>query len=183
LRLRAGLHRAYQLGTSGKAADAEAVLTEIVEGSASAALEDRSVLVLRVLTQARLLLLRAAATEPRALVERFREVFREQVLPPSVVAWQRQWEAELEYRASVSVCARDVACKRRAETARQAAQAEVKASMPVVTAGLAERGVLTLGSLELTIDYHPGTGLVAVVRTDPGLVFLPWPGKGWPAKG
>jgi hypothetical protein len=133
------------------------------------------VLLLRVLMQARVVLQASAAADPHQVRDRFREVFREQALPPGVIAWQRLWEAELEGRASVRGCGRDAACKRRAETTRKTAQAEVRASMPPVTAALAERGVLTLGALELTIDYHPGRGLVAVVRTDPALIPLPWP--------
>jgi hypothetical protein len=127
------------------------------------------------LVHARLLLLAAGAAEPQGSLERFREVFRDQALPPSVIAWQRLWEAELEARASLQACARDAACKRRVEAKRKATQAEVRGNIPAVTARLVERGVLTLGSLELTLDYHPARGLVAVVRTDPALIFLPWP--------
>jgi len=170
LRLTAGLLRAHVLEADGKVSEARALLTELAAGSAA---ETRS--VLRVLVHARLLLLAAGEAEPQASLERFRAVFREQALPPSVIAWQRLWEAELEARANLHACARDAACRRRVEAKRKAAQAEVRSSIPTVTAELVERGVLTLGSLELTLDYHPARGLVAVVRTDPALIFLPWP--------
>ncbi|HEY6722827.1 MAG TPA: hypothetical protein VI197_02315 [Polyangiaceae bacterium] len=175
LRLRAGLHRAHRLETNGQGAEAAALLAELVDNSAVAAAADHSVLLLRVLMQARLVLQASPQSEPQQVRDRFREVFDEQALPPGIIAWQRLWDAELEARASLRACGRDVACKRRAEATRKAAQAEVRASLPPVTAALAERGVLTLGALELTIDYHPGRGLVAVVRTDPALISLPWP--------
>lgn len=175
LRLRAGLHRAHQLASSGASSEAETVLSELVESSRVAAAADRSVLVLRALVQARLALLALRSAKPREVLDRFREAFRELQLPPSVVAWQRLWDAELESRVLEESCGHDPACKRRAEAAGKAAQAKVRAAMPPVAVTLADRGVLTLGSLELTIDYHPGSGLVAVVHTDPALIFLPWP--------
>lgn len=175
LRLRAGLHRAHQLEASGAVAEAEALLNELAQNSATAAAADRSLSLLRVLIQARLVLLSSSSSEAQVTLDRFREVFREQALPPGIVVWQRLWEAELEAHARVRPCGRDAGCKHRAETTRKTAQAQVLSGVPPVTTRLVERGILTLGALELTIDYHPGTGLVAVVRTDPALIFLPWP--------
>lgn len=176
LRLRAGLHRAHRLEAEGQVGESAKLLGELVESSAAAATLDRSVLLLRLLLQARLVLQAPEGSEPEQVRDRFREVFRGQPLPPGVIAWQRLWEAELAARAALRACGRDVACKRRAETAQKSVQAEVRATMPPITAALAERGVLTLGALELSIDYHPGQGLVGVVRTDPALIALPWPG-------
>lgn len=175
LRLRAALHRAHLLEAGGKPEQVEHVLREVLEASAPRAPDTPLAGVLRLLTEARLVLRALPATDPKLALERFRSIFQKQPSPPSVVAWQRLWELELGYRASLGACGKNAQCKRGAELTRKRAQAEVRGTIPPVTARLSERGVLTLGALELTLDYHPGIGLVSVVRTDPALVFLPWP--------
>ncbi len=175
LRLRAALDLA---GLYERTAQRERALQLLRKLVSTGATPPGAATLLDSLVSSTLVLLDDGIHSPTERLGAFRDVFRSGDYPPSVQTWKLRWESELEYRAAKGRCAKNARCEKREAARRDDSLAAIAAKTPPVTARLLARGVLTLGALEMSIDYHPGAGLKPLVRTDTLLLSLPMPATG-----
>lgn len=173
LRWRALLHLVRVAEVRGKPAEAQALLEQAVGSDPAASSTLAS--PFELLARARLVLSRVEANGAERTRSAFADVFNGKTLPPSVSVWQRLWDNELAYRTEAVRCGQRRPCLNTAGVSRRTRQEAVLRAVPSVAFSLSQRDVLTVGALEMTLDYRPETGVKAVVRTTPALVFLPWP--------
>lgn len=173
LRLRAALTRAALVEGSEGAASAARQLEQVLAAPAPPTTHDTGH-ELYLIARARHLLLSEPGDASQRLAD-FREIFGDRRYPPNIEVWRRSWELELEHRARAEACGKRAACVKQAAQQRDKLLASALATAPSVASRLHGKGALTLGELQMNIDYEPGAGLMAIVRTEPMLVFLPLP--------
>jgi hypothetical protein len=95
---------------------------------------------------------------PAETLRAFEAAFQEASASASLLAWRDAWRDELS--------------KKRPSKARKA---ELERRMGPVQARIHARDLLTLGALELSLDYYPDLGVVPLVRAEPQLILVPFP--------
>lgn len=173
LRWRALLHLVRAADRRGQSAEARSLLEKAIGSGPMASRPPAN--AFELLARARLALTGLEADGPEKTRAALAQVFEGRNAPPSVVTWHRLWDNELTYRIEAAKCGRRQPCLKAAAAARRGHREAIAGALPSVAGQLMQRDVLTLGELEMTLDYRPATGVRAVVRTTPALVFLPWP--------
>jgi hypothetical protein len=176
LAFRALLHRAHLLSEQAKSDAAAALLRDQVQHltdlRGASALEP-----IELLMRARLSLYETRSESPAVRLDQWRRVFGERDWPPSIDSWRRRWEAEFRFQGTLAGCQNRAACVQQARRTRASEMLTAQQQLGATSRRLADLGVVSLGSLEISIDYQPLAGLRAVVRSDPALIVLPHPQK------
>jgi hypothetical protein len=177
LRLRAAIDGAAVLHRRGKSDEAIELLAKHVPER----MEPNGAFPLAVLAGSFLFALRGAAAEPSERFEYKQKLVKllppqlAPLLPGSVLAYRDAWLAELDYLSRADRCAGVAACISRAATQRRPAAAAFVARLGARQASLVERGVVSLGSVQLAFQYDVTQGIRPVVDVDLALPLAAFP--------
>lgn len=178
LRLQAGIDHAGALSRASRRADAEKVLSTLLQPGIPKGTGDDHDLAL--LAKAYLVVLRARAAtgnERKQYIDRLSHVFDgEGHVSSRIRLWRDLWQRELVYQSKKRRCGGLKSCLARAEKERSVPQAELEAAMGPEALRILHSGTLTIGSLDIQFNFSRQAGLVPQVEFKPRLLAAELPG-------
>ncbi len=178
LRLQAGIDRAGVLSRASRSADAEKLLSDLLEPGIPPGTGDDHDLAL--MAKAYLLVLRARETkgdERKQYVDKLSHVLDDAGhVSARISLWRDMWQRELAYQMKKDQCGGLKVCLARAAKERSVPQAELEAAMGPQALRILRSGTLTIGSLNIQFNFSREAGLAPKVEFEPRLLAAELPG-------
>ncbi len=177
LRLQAGIDRAGALSRGGKTADAEKVLEKLLASGIPKGSGDAHDLALVAKTYLVVLRARGAkGDELRKYADQLARKSKKSVdVSSRVELWRDMWRRELVYQAKKQQCGALKVCLARAAKQRRIPPAEIESRIGPEPARILRSGTLTLGTLDIQLNFSRARGIEPQVSFSPRLLAVEMP--------